>query len=53
MSHANSIDFNIGSQYNVKSNFLVKKSQKQRVNEMKEREREDEYINAFDFLNNF
>ena len=27
--------------------------QKQRVNEMEQEEQEDEYINAFDFLNNF
>ena len=41
----------IGSQYNYSEIFWFNRiSQKQRVNEM---EQVDEYINAFDFLNNF
>ena len=32
---------------------LNKEPQKQRVNEMEQEEQEDDYINAFDFLNNF
>ena len=52
ISHANFIDF--GSQYNVKWNVSVNRiPQKQCANEMKQEEQEDEYINAFDFLNNF
>ena len=43
MSPANSIDFNIGSQYNVKWNFSFNRiPQKQCVNEQEEQE--DEYI---------
>ena len=45
MSHANSIDYNIGSQYNVKGKFLVNRiPQKQRVNEM---ELENKKMNAY------
>ena len=32
---------------------LNKEPQKQRVNEMEQEQQEDDYINAFDFLNNF
>ena len=60
MSHANSIDYNIGSQYNVKFwcqfneiFWFNRISQKQLVNETEQEEHEGEYINAFDFLNNF
>ena len=31
----------------------IKVPQKQHANEMKQEEQEDEYINAFDFLNSF
>ena len=50
MSHANSIDFNIGSENNVKWNFfgLIKYLKKKPVNEMEQEEQENEYINAFD-----
>ena len=34
-------------------NKLNKEPQKQRFNEMEQEEQEDEYINAFDFLNTF
>ena len=37
----------------LKRIVLNKEPQKQRVNEMEQEEQEDEYINAFDFLNNF
>ena len=41
---------------NVKERLAAKgnkEPQKERVNEMEQEEQEDEYINAFDFLNNF
>ena len=43
-------------QRNVKERLAAKgnkEPQKQRVSEMEQEEQEDEYINAFDFLDNF
>ena len=37
----------------LKRIVLNKESQKQGINEMEQEEQEDEYINVFDFLNNF
>ena len=56
ISHANSIDFNIGSQYNVKRNFfgLIEYPKKKvSMNKMEQEEQDGEYINAFEFSNNF
>ena len=56
MSHANSIDFNIGSQYNVKWNIfglIEYPNNNVLMNKMEQEEQEEEYINAFDFINNF
>ena len=46
----------IKAQRNVKERLAAKgnkEAQKQRVSEMEQEEQEDEYINAFDFLDNF
>ena len=46
----------IKARQNVKESLAAKgnkEPQKQRANEMEQEEQEDEYINAFDFLNNF
>ena len=46
----------IKAQRNVKERLAAKgnkEPQKQRVSEMEQAEQEDEYINAFDFLDNF
>ena len=46
----------IKAQRNVKERLAAKgnkEPQKQRVSEMEQEEQEDEYINAFDFLDNF
>ena len=46
----------IKAHQNVKERLAAKgnkEPQKQRVKEMEQEEQEDEYINAFDFLDNF
>ena len=46
----------IKAQRNVKERLAAKgnkEPQKQRVSEMEQEEQEDEYITAFDFLDNF